>query len=47
MCAYLEKGTPDERIDEIRKEIEKIDNIGEIEFVSEDEALNMMLPLIW
>lgn len=40
VCAYLEKGTPDERIDEIRKEIEKIDNIGEIEFISENDALN-------
>lgn len=40
VCAYLEKGTPEERIKEINEEINKINNIAEVKFISEEDALN-------
>ena len=39
ISAYLEKGTPDERIRDIEKEINKIKNISKVNFISEAEAL--------
>lgn len=39
VCAYLEKGTPNERIRDIEKEIKAIKNIAEINFISEADAL--------
>lgn len=39
VSAYLEKGTPEERIEEIKKEIEKSNNVSEISFISESDAL--------
>ncbi|MBO4898403.1 MAG: permease-like cell division protein FtsX [Clostridia bacterium] len=40
ISAYLEKGTPDERVEEIREELNNISNIATINFISEDDALN-------
>lgn len=39
ISAYLEKGTPDERIREIEKEIKENKNISKISFISESDAL--------
>ncbi len=40
VCAYLEKGTPEERVAEIQEEIGKINNVATITFTSEEQALN-------
>jgi len=39
ICAYLEKGTPPERITAIEEEIKTINNIAAIRFISETDAL--------
>ena len=39
VCAYLEKGTPEERVKAIEEEISKIKNIAEVKFISEADAL--------
>lgn len=45
IIAYVEKGTPKERIDSMRKEIANIDYVNEIEFTSEEEAFNECVEL--
>ena len=39
ITAYIEKGTPDDRAEEIREEIAGIDGINKVVFISETEAL--------
>lgn len=39
VSAYLEKGTPEERVVEIQDEINKLNNIATVKFISETDAL--------
>lgn len=39
VSAYLEKGTPEERVIEIQDEINKLNNIATVKFISETDAL--------
>lgn len=43
--AYLEKGTPEERVKEIKEELGDISHIADIGFVSEDDALEECIEM--
>lgn len=40
ISAYLEKGTPEERIKDIKKELSKISDIATVKFISEKDAID-------